>query len=91
MKNFPHLRRISQAKWMVVRELILLWTLKAGGAVRQWVRLEDGLEARVAGTYTYRVTVRDAPGGLVALCACPYKIQSCLPSSPNLYSYPATG
>jgi hypothetical protein len=28
MNNFPHLRRISQAKWMVVRELILLWTLK---------------------------------------------------------------
>jgi hypothetical protein len=27
MNNFRHLRRISQAKWIVVRELILLWTL----------------------------------------------------------------
>jgi hypothetical protein len=24
----------------------------------------------VAGTYTYRVTMRDAPGALVALCIC---------------------
>jgi hypothetical protein len=27
MNNFPHLRRISQAKWIVVGGLILLWTL----------------------------------------------------------------
>jgi hypothetical protein len=43
-----------------------------GGAVRQRVRLDDGLETRVSGTYTYRVTVREAPGGLVAFCTCPY-------------------
>jgi uncharacterized Zn finger protein len=43
-----------------------------GGAVRQRVRLEDGLEARVAGTYTYRVTIRGAPGRLIASCTCPY-------------------
>jgi hypothetical protein len=27
MNSFLHLRRISRAKWMVVRELVLLWTL----------------------------------------------------------------
>ena len=43
-----------------------------GGAVRGRVRLDDGLETRVSGTYTYRVTVREAPGGLAALCTCPY-------------------
>jgi hypothetical protein len=43
-----------------------------GGAIRQRVRLDDGLETRVAGTYNYRVVVREAPGGLVAICTCPY-------------------
>ena len=43
-----------------------------GGAVRQRVRLDDGLETRVSGTYAYRVTVREATGGLVAFCTCPY-------------------
>jgi uncharacterized Zn finger protein len=43
-----------------------------GGAVGEQARLEDGLEARVAGTHNYRVTVREAPGRLVALCTCPY-------------------
>jgi uncharacterized Zn finger protein len=44
----------------------------AGGAVHQRVRLDDGIEARVAGTYTYRVTVHGAPGRLAATCTCPY-------------------
>jgi uncharacterized Zn finger protein len=39
-----------------------------GGAVRQRVRLDDGLETRVSGTHAYRVTVREAPGGLAAFC-----------------------
>jgi uncharacterized Zn finger protein len=43
-----------------------------GGAVRQRVRLDDGLETRVSGTHTYRVTAREASGGLVAFCTCPY-------------------
>jgi hypothetical protein len=43
-----------------------------GGAVRQQVRLDDGFETRVSGTYTYRVTVREEPSGLVAFCTCPY-------------------
>jgi hypothetical protein len=43
-----------------------------GGAVRERVRLEDGLEARVTGTHSYRVTVREAPGSLIAFCNCPY-------------------
>jgi hypothetical protein len=43
-----------------------------GGAVRQRMRTDDGLETRVAGTHTYRVTVRETPGGLLAYCTCPY-------------------
>jgi hypothetical protein len=43
-----------------------------GGAIRGRVRLDDGLETRVSGTYTYRVTVREGPGGLVTWCTCPY-------------------
>ena len=34
-----------------------------GGAVRQRARLDDGLDTRVSGTYTYRVTVREATVG----------------------------
>jgi hypothetical protein len=41
MSNFPHLRRISQAKWIVVREFILLWTLK-GVSVSDIQRLPAG-------------------------------------------------
>jgi hypothetical protein len=36
------------------------------------MRLGDGLETRVAGTHTYRVSVRESPGGLIAFCTCPY-------------------
>jgi len=43
-----------------------------GGAIRQRIRLDDGIETRVAGTHTYHVTVREAPGRLVAFCTCPY-------------------
>jgi hypothetical protein len=48
------------------------WNYFTGGALRGRVRLDDGLETRVSGTYTYRVTVREAPGGLVTFCTCPY-------------------
>lgn len=48
------------------------WSYYTGGAVRQRIRLDDGIETRVAGTHTYRVTVREAPGRLVAFCTCPY-------------------
>jgi hypothetical protein len=48
------------------------WSYYNGGAVRQRMRLEDGLETRVAGTYIYRVTVREAHGELMTYCTCPY-------------------
>jgi len=48
------------------------WGYYTGGAVLQRTRLEDGIETRVAGTYTYQVTVRETPGGLWAFCTCPY-------------------
>ena len=48
------------------------WSYYTGGAVRQRTRLDDGIETRVAGTHTYRVTVREPPGLLVAFCICPY-------------------
>jgi hypothetical protein len=48
------------------------WNYYTGGALRGRVRLDDGLETRVSGTYTYRVTVRESPGGLVTWCTCPY-------------------
>ncbi|MEZ4859784.1 MAG: SWIM zinc finger family protein [Caldilineaceae bacterium] len=44
----------------------------AGGAVRQRLRHADSIEARVAGTYTYRVTIRERAGELAAFCTCPY-------------------
>lgn len=44
----------------------------AVGAVRQRMRHADSIEARVAGTYTYRVTIREKAGELAALCTCPY-------------------
>jgi len=48
------------------------WSYYTGGAVRQRTRLDDGIETRVAGTHTYRVTVREAPGRLITFCTCPY-------------------
>ncbi|MBC7250345.1 MAG: tetratricopeptide repeat protein [Anaerolineae bacterium] len=48
------------------------WSYYTGGAVRQRTRLDDGIETRVAGTHIYRVTIREAPGRLVAFCTCPY-------------------
>lgn len=48
------------------------WGYYNGGLVRSRARLENGIEARVAGTYTYRVTVRETSGGLAAFCTCPY-------------------
>jgi hypothetical protein len=48
------------------------WSYYTGGAVRQRTRLDDGLKTRVAGTYTYRVTIRESPGHLSAFCTCPY-------------------
>jgi uncharacterized Zn finger protein len=48
------------------------WNYYNGGAVRQRMRLDNGIETRVAGTYTYRVTIRETPGGLAAYCTCPY-------------------
>lgn len=48
------------------------WSYYTGGAVRQRIRRDDGIETRVAGTHTYRVTVREATGRLVAFCTCPY-------------------
>ena len=48
------------------------WDYYTDGRVRQRTRLDDGIEARVAGTHTYRVTVREAPGRLIAFCTCPY-------------------
>jgi hypothetical protein len=48
------------------------WNYYTGDAIWGRVRLDDGLETRVRGTYTYRVTVREAPGGLVTWCTCPY-------------------
>jgi uncharacterized Zn finger protein len=48
------------------------WNYYTGGAIRQRLRLDDGIETRVAGTHTYRVTVRETSGGLIAFCTCPY-------------------
>lgn len=48
------------------------WSYYTGGAVRQRIRLDDSIETRVASTHAYRVTVREAPGQLVAFCTCPY-------------------
>lgn len=48
------------------------WGYYTGGRVRQRTRLDDGIETRVAGTHVYRVTVREAPGRLIAFCTCPY-------------------
>jgi hypothetical protein len=48
------------------------WSYYTGGAVRQRVRLNDGIETRVAGTHTYRVTIREGSSRLVAFCTCPY-------------------
>lgn len=48
------------------------WSYYSGGAVRQRVQLDNGIETQVAGTHTYRVTVHEMPSGLVAYCTCPY-------------------
>jgi hypothetical protein len=48
------------------------WNYYTSGAIRQRTRLDDGLEAHVAGTHVYRVTVRETSGGLWASCTCPY-------------------
>jgi hypothetical protein len=57
MNNFPHLRRISQAKWIVVRELILLWTLSNsipdnyGKLVENWGKSYGVMMPAARGTY----------------------------------------
>jgi len=54
------------------------WGYYTDGRVRQRTRLDAGIETRVAGTYNYRVTIREAPGRLIACqtlvwpCICPY-------------------
>jgi hypothetical protein len=48
------------------------WGYFTGGRVGQRVRLDNGIDACVSGTYVYRVIVRDGPGWLTTSCTCPY-------------------
>ena len=43
------------------------------GRVHDRVRTGDGLRARVDGTYTYSVSVRERGNSLSTLCSCPYR------------------
>jgi uncharacterized Zn finger protein len=49
------------------------WRYYVDGAVRERMRNDDSLAARVTGTEVYRVTVRKTPSGLSATCTCPYR------------------
>jgi hypothetical protein len=48
------------------------WGYYTSGLVRQRTRLDNGLDTRVAGTYMYRVSIREMSGGLLVACTCPY-------------------
>src|SRR3972149_3816869 len=45
----------------------------AGGRVRDRLRTGDGLRARVEGTYTYSVVIRERGADLAGTCTCPYR------------------
>jgi uncharacterized Zn finger protein len=45
----------------------------AEGRVHDRIRTGEGLRARVEGTYTYLVTIRERHGGLSTTCTCPYR------------------
>jgi hypothetical protein len=44
----------------------------AGGGVQQRMQRDGGIEARVAGSQLYRVTIRQRSGVVEAFCSCPY-------------------